>query len=217
MHHEMNTILCFWTGNTSMTKKREMALLQLVKHAGTAVYLVGPDDIDVFLVKGHPFHPAYPYLSETHKADYLRTYVMHFHGGGYSDIKAPTASWKHAFGKLAKSKAYISGYRESGPDCTANPELKVHWKKLLGNGAYIVRPQTPFTQEWFDQMNRLLDSKLEALKRSPAQHARDSSEEGNGYPLGWSELLGQIFHKICYKYHKSIRFDVPIPDCTNYR
>jgi len=143
---------------------------------------------------------------------------MHFYGGGYSDIKATTDSWASAYETFAAdTSAYISGYAESGPDCTANPELKAHWRHLLGNGAYIVRPHTPFTNAWFVQTMAVLDRYYLRLKIHPAKHARDCAEEGNGYPLRWSELLGQIFHPLCYQFRDYLRFDVPIPDCQVYK
>jgi hypothetical protein len=211
-------ILCFWTGTTPMSETRQTALAALKAISGVPVCFIEADDIESLLVDEYPLHPAFMYLSETHRADYLRTYVMHVHGGGYSDIKAPTGSWANAFKEFAKRPGvYVSGYRESGPDCTANAELKDHWRYLLGNGAYIVRPRTPFTQAWFDRMNAVLNAKLEALRANPASHPRDQLLDGTGYPLGWSELLGQIFHPLCYEFREHLRYDVPIPDCQNYR
>lgn len=201
-----------------MTEPRRSALAVLKANAGVPVRCIWADDIESLLVDDYPLHPAFPYLSETHQADYLRMYVMHIHGGGYSDVKAPTGSWVLAFKEFAKRPGvYVSGYRESGPDCTANAELKEHWRHLLGNGAYIVRPRTPFTQAWFDRTHAYLDSKLDALRKYPASHARDRRSPTSDYPIGWSELLGQIFHPLCYEFREHLRYDVPIPDCQNYR
>jgi hypothetical protein len=214
------TIVCFWTGTTPMTPARAAALAALDTRAGVPVRCVRAADVASLLVDTYPLHPAYPYLSETHKADYLRAYVMHTRGGGYSDIKAPTGSWVAAFKEFAKRPGvYVSGYRESGPDCVANAnaDLKPHWHHLLGNGAYIVRPRTPFTQAWFDRLHAVLDRHLDALRAHPATHPRDHLFEGTGYPLEWSELLGQIFHPLCYEFREHLRYDVPIPDCRTYR
>ncbi len=201
-----------------MTEPRKKALAALKAQSGLQVCLLLAEDIKSLLVDDYPLHPAFPYLSETHRADYLRTYAMHVHGGGYSDIKAPGGSWVSAFKEFAKRPGvYVSGYRESGTNCTANVDLKDHWRHLLGNGAYIVRPRTPFTQAWFDRMNAVLDAKLDALRKHPATHARDHRSPTSEYPLGWSELLGQIFHPLCYEFRDHLRYDVPIPDCQNYR
>ena len=49
------------------------------------VVLVTSDNLSSWLVSA--LHPAYTYLSFTHRADYLRCYFMHHYGGSYSDIK----------------------------------------------------------------------------------------------------------------------------------
>ena len=54
---------------------------------GCNVKVLFKDDITAHILPEHPLHPAYEYLSETHKADYMRTYCMNFYGGGYADIK----------------------------------------------------------------------------------------------------------------------------------
>ena len=53
--------------------------------------------LDKYILQEHPLHQSFNYLSETHKADYLRTYFMRFHGGGYSDIKKTSGSWIDSF------------------------------------------------------------------------------------------------------------------------
>jgi hypothetical protein len=50
----------------------------------------------------YPLHPAFKYLSYVHKSDYLRSYFMHFYGGGYADIKKYSSNnnWKECFNLL---------------------------------------------------------------------------------------------------------------------
>jgi len=78
-------------------------------------------------------------------------------------------------------------------------------KKLVGNGAYIVRPRADFMFEWREKANAVLISNLEALRRNPAQHPEDFKGrwivgQKNTYPLNWTHLLGNIFHPLCLKY-----------------
>ena len=80
-----NKIYCFWTGENKMSEQRLKCLEQLRKKSQCNVILVTPKILDKYILDKHPLHPSFKYLSQTHKADYLRTYFMRFHGGGYSD------------------------------------------------------------------------------------------------------------------------------------
>ena len=82
---------------------------------------------------------------------------MNFYGGGYSDIKCTTGSWKQHFLNLQNSDKWICGYKEIKKGGVACPSLRKKWKFLIGNGAYICKPQTPMTKEWYSQMILLLD------------------------------------------------------------
>ena len=55
------------------------------------------ENLHEYILKDHPLHPAYEFLSETHRCDILRTYFMYHYGGGYSDIKIPNGSWVKGF------------------------------------------------------------------------------------------------------------------------
>ena len=66
-------------------------------------------------------------------------------------------------------------------------------------------------------MIKLLDSKLEQLRLYPANNPYDCKENGNGYPIEWTEMLGRIFHKVCYKYKDKILNILPISIFKNYR
>ena len=51
------------------------------------ILLTTENNIAKWQVTTSPFHPACPFLSETHKDDYPRVYLMHHFGGGYPDLK----------------------------------------------------------------------------------------------------------------------------------
>jgi hypothetical protein len=214
---EDNTIFCFWTGYNEMSENRKRCLEKLKQDTECRIVLVTPENLDSYILPEHPLHEAYPYLSETHKADYLRTYFMHFYGGGYSDIKEPGGSWKKAFDDMRNSDAYINGYRESGPGDIAFPEVAEHYNSLVGNGAYIVKPNTSFTHAWYSSMLDVLDKKIEELKRNPAKRTDDVPSYGNGYPIEWAEILGRIFHRVSMDILDYILFTVPRPIMKNYR
>lgn len=217
-------IYCFWTGNNEMSENRKKCLDSMIKNAGVPVKLITPDNLSEYIIPDQPLHPAYQYLSSVHKADYLRCYFMHFYGGGYCDIKSINQSWIDSFNKLNHSDKYLIGYPELNEECSAYldiPESKLkqytksHWPLLVGNCAYICRPYTRFTDEWYrEQINRL-DLYYEVLKNHPAT---DHMGLQNGYPIPWQRILGAIFHPLCLKYHKRILQDKRImPLFTNYR
>ena len=208
-------IYCFWTGTNEMSENRKKCLDNLTKYSGVPVILVTPTNLNKFIIKDKPLHEGYQYLSETHKSDYLRTYFMRFHGGGYSDIKKTTGDWNDSFTKLNNSDKWIIGYREYEGG-SANKSLTDDWKDLIGNGAYICKPNTPFVIEWYNNMNSVMDTKYEELKKNPSTFPRDKKELNNGYPIEWNELLGRIFHKYVYYYKDKVMRTLPTINTEDY-
>jgi len=143
---------------------------------------------------------------------------MHFYGGGYSDIKATTFSWVDHFEQLYNSDKWIIGYPESDEGCIAYTPYCQYYRELIGNGAYISKKNTPLTQEWYNELIILMDEKLETLKQFPSTFPQDCSEISQGkYPIEWNEMLGRIFHKICYENKDKIIIGMDLPVCNNYR
>ncbi len=214
-------ICCFWTGKNELTQNRIKCLNQFKKMCGCNLIFINTSNLSKFILNDHPLHPAYEYLSETHKADYLRTYFMHFYGGGYTDIKQTTGSWVNSFKQLmSNNNKWICGYPELDESCIAYPPVADKWRQLIGNGCYICKPRTPLTTEWYNEMIALLDTKLERLKQYPATHPQEignSSINHKGYPIEWNEMLGRIFHKLCYKYNEHVLNTLPVLIFSNYR
>ena len=94
---ENNIIFCFWTGRNEMSAGRKYCMENLRNNCGCNLKFITVDMIQDYVLPEAPFHEAFQYLSDVHKADYLRTYFMHYYGGGYSDIKATTGSGDAAF------------------------------------------------------------------------------------------------------------------------
>jgi len=207
----MNPIYLFWTEDNSLSENRLNCLRQIKEETKCDIKLITRQNLSQYILKEHPLHEGYQYLSATHKADYLRTYFMHFHGGGYADIKFQSGSWVESFEILKNSDKWMVGYAEIAGG-VVYPPLVNSYDDLVGNGAYIFKPQTPLTLEWYSEMLCILDTKLENLKLHPAKYPRDCSEDPNSnYPIGWVELLGNVFHKICYKYKDKLIRTLPIP------
>lgn len=209
-------IYCFWTGTNPMSDPRKAALSSIIETVGVDVCLVTPSTLPKYILQAHPLHRGFSYLSEVHKADYLRTYFMHFYGGGYADIKLQTGSWKSLFSRLDTLPYLICGYKESGPDDIANDSVKDAWSELIGNCAYICKPNSDFTKEWYSRMLARLDHLYPALVLHPASHPRDKKEDGHGYPVEWNELLGRIFHSVCFTHKNSLLQELPRPVFSNY-
>lgn len=210
-------IYCFWTGTNEMSIQRKKCLENMRETTECQITLVTPDNLNEYILPEEPLHPAYPYLSETHKCDYLRTYFMNFYGGGYSDIKTQSGSWKESFNDLENNEEkWINGYREIKGGVGYEP-LNDKYNELIGNGAYICKPRTPLTELWYREMLSYLDTKLDHLRMYPSTFPRDCAEVSGGkYPIGWIEMLGRIFHRVCYEYRDRILFTVPTPVFKDY-
>ena len=217
-------IYCFWTGSNQMSDNRKRCFESICQNSGVPVKLITPDNLPDYILPNHPLHQAFEYLSLVHKADYLRGYFMHFYGGGYCDIKTIKQPWNDCFDRLNKSDKYIIGYQELNEECSAyvdvaepiiQEDVKKRWPLLVGNCAYICRPQTKFTDEWLAEQDKRLDYYYDELKGHPAT---DPMGKENGYPIPWQRILGAIFHPLCLKYHDKIIQDKGIiPSFENYR
>lgn len=217
-------IYIFWTGDNEIPPNRLECILSLERMTEVEVKLITPNNLSNFILEDDPLPEAYQYLSFVHRADYLRTYFMYHHGGGYADIKRATASWKSAFDRLDASDAFAIGYPEVGFMGVANqgivhPALKkdlgIHWRILIGNCAYICRPHTPFVSEWYAETKRRVVAFTDELRENPA---RDPMGRTGGYPVPWVNILGEVFHPLCLKYWDKILKDKALtPSFENYR
>lgn len=202
-----------WTGANEMPPARMEALKQIhgMLEGVAELVLVTPETIGNWVVEGSAIHPAYEHLSLVHRSDYLRCYLMHHHGGGYIDLKPPTGSWADAF-DLAETDegAWVIGYPEIMSRHATYMEspmgrlLRRRYRSLAGNGSFIVRPYTPFTSMWFEEVEARMNYFQAALARNPAV---DPFGFGGGYPVPWSALLGQVFQPAQLPYLEHVRLD----------
>lgn len=211
-----------WTGTNEMSDERKKSVESIRNSSNVEVRLLYEDDILQIQTKQNEFHPAYKFLSETHKADYIRCYLMHNYGGGYADIKQIDFDWNPYFLQLEKSSAYGIGYQELKPEHIAIPPghqqatlIRNSYSELIGNCNYIFKNNTDFTTEWFHETNKKLDEKYELLSKNPSSFPQDHlwARTPNGdiskYPLRWAEILGEIFHPLIFKYKNHILNNMP--------
>jgi mannosyltransferase OCH1-like enzyme len=185
-----------------MTEQRVKRFRELVAAAHPCkVLLYTPSTIPSLQVPGSPFHPAYPYLSAVHRADYLRAYVMHHHGGGYSDIKTPYGwPWYDAFRDFDLKPQAMINYRAPGT-------------------AMICRPRTEFTTRWYTSVCKVLDEKLDALRRHPATSPYVSRDNDPEYPLDYLEIMFYILNPLIQEYTAKgyVVTSVPLVFVHNHR
>lgn len=221
-------LYCFWTGKNSLTENRKKNL-ETLKNTGFNIVFVTHDNLNNYILKDYPLHDGYQYLSETHKSDYLRCYFMNFYGGGYTDIKRINKdnNWSELYDKLLKSDDLLAvGYAERniydinyGDSQTLNYLMKQNYKKMIGNGCYIMKPQTELTTEWYDSMIQKMDNVYEDLKKNPAKKIRENHPtEGkkSNYPLEWG-FFNKVSHKMFYKYRKRINTELTYVNMDNYQ
>ncbi|MGV4462933.1 capsular polysaccharide synthesis protein [Ornithobacterium rhinotracheale] len=215
-------IYTFWTGSNELGENRKRCLNSIIEKAEVPVILITPKNLEEYILSEYPLHKAYDFLSLVHKADYLRCYFMHHYGGGYCDIKEIKTEWNSIINKLNQSDAYALGFRESGYFSVAHMSgnnkmrnlLEYNYKKLIGTSAFICKPRTPFTQDWIDELHNKLDFYYTNLKENPG------NERGTnlGYPIPWTNILGDITHPLCLKYEGKILIDDRIkPSFVNYK
>ncbi|WP_161530835.1 capsular polysaccharide synthesis protein [Riemerella anatipestifer] len=235
-------IYCFWTGDNEMSENRKRGLETLEKNAGVPVKLITPNNLQEYIKKDAPLHKGYELLSLVHRSDYLRCYFMYHYGGGYADIKPFEHSWRNTFNKLnSKRSKYIIGYPEllhggiapiedrfleegnqgqekKKSQLQLHQDLVRHTPLLIGNCAYICKPYSPITTEWYTELHKRMDKCYAALESSVSKNEELVGYENENYPIPYFHLLGQIFHPLILKYHKHVLRDKKLlPNLKNYR
>jgi len=216
-------VFSFWFGGEMSPDRLQCyrQIEQIFTKENIEHILITHENLATFVPEENPLHPAFPYLSDTHKSDYLRCYFMHFFGGGYTDIKTPQEGWRIAFDRVAyQPHIYISGFRESEEGHIApvkDPHmrnlLRTNFRDLVGTCNFICKPQTPFTTQWFEEVTRILNQKLPLLMQYPGRHPREGSHDGADphypYPIEWTEILGNVFHPLVYHFKDNVDYSCP--------
>ncbi len=211
-----------------MSSQRIQALWSIYNNTRCPVVYINHASLRDWEKPEHPYHPAFEYLSDTHKSDYMRCYLMHHYGGGWADIKHTSADWRPHFAKLRSSNSLAVGYQEiadgiphiKGP---LGDELRLNYKENIGLCAFIFKRYSIITYEWSEKLNSKLDSLQSLLRQNPAATPQDQlgMKKPDGsvskYPIEWAGILGEIFHPIAYHNRRNIAQGLPCPLFTNYR
>lgn len=223
-------IFCIWSGNNTMSDNRRLCLDSIITNSGVKVELINPTSLTKFVQSKYPIHEAYEYLSFTHKADYLRAYLMHHHGGGYCDIKFINFKWTPYFQILNNSNSLFIGYQEMANEHIASddPSIRNRFFELCGVCHFIMKPYSDFTTQWINELHYILDQKLDLLKEHPGLYhpravfggiheAIDDQHKDSQYPLQWNEILGKIIHPLMCNYIGQFYNNMPYPNLHSYR
>jgi hypothetical protein len=225
---QSNTIFCAWTGTNSMSAQRIQALWSIYSNTRCPVVFVNRQSLKCWEKTDSPFHPGYEYLSDTHKSDYLRCYLMHHFGGGWTDVKHTTADWRPLFAELRRSSALALGYQElaDGIPHLDNPlgdELRKHHLKNIGLCAFIYKRYSNITYDWYRQVHVLMDHCFEELRANPATQPQEvlgmklPNNTHSNYPLRWAQILGEILHPITFRNKEKLLHGNIAPLFHSYR
>lgn len=226
-----NIVFCTWNGENEMSERRKFGIWSIFENIGCPVVFITNKTVRDWEVPEYPFHPGFQYLSATQKGDYLKTYLLHHYGGGYTDIKPTAVSWALMFQMLRDSDKLGLGYTEVGPHGVApiggelQRVMQEHYKEMIGCGAFIFKRKTEFTERWLDTTHAVMDANLVELIKNPAIHPQDHKgiwfynlNRESHYPFTWTGMCGDIFHPIVYAFRdKLIKYDPIAPDFNNYR
>lgn len=219
--HVPRRLFVVWTGDNAMPERRAGSLEAIRRiNDELEVVLVTPESIEDWLVPEVSLPDQYEHLSLVHRSDVLRAYLLHVHGGGYTDVKRPLGPWVGAFERLEASDAWLLGYTERHRlnvplvGGRLQRDLRSVSRQLLGYGGLVARPGTALTEEWWARICSVLDDNAEALTAHPGNARGDNS----GYPLGWTEVLAHVVAPLTWKYQDHVLHDERVlPALRNYQ
>ena len=236
---EREYIFCMWPGEDKLTPDRATEVFSILSNSQRPVIFLTPRSFKLWELPSAPFHPATQYISECHMSDYLRVYLMHHFGGGYTDVKFTFKSWVGAFATLKNNpEALVLGYPFS---CAEDFGLSKKFDGTtiladfhnnyfpfgIGHTAFIFKPKSILTEDMLNMLHEFLDEKLPELKENPSKTQKDYLNrvlpDGSisKYPLDYIEMGPDIFHMALYKHKNQImhhdiqpatiyHFDLPI-------
>jgi len=233
-------LYCFWfSGDINEKRKNSINILSTL--SGVNVVLIDYDKFYKYENSEIPIHKGFKYLSDVHKSDYARAYMMYFYGEGYTDIKANSFNWNPYFDSLYLSKFSAAGYAEKkhedigkfwGNDKAVESYVIKNYSKFIGMGHFIFKPKTKIAYDWLMSIHKLLDKNYDQLKNNPGIHPYnilggvsqsysgdiDKSLSNKNYPFAWSEICGDIFHRLQYENTNSVFLSsMPYVNILNYR
>ena len=211
----MKRVLRFWWGNdiSTMTASRKKCYDSIYSNSGIEhIEMISPLNYKQYEVESHPYHEGFEYLSEVHKGDYLRAYIVYHYGGCWADVKYIDHDWNQYFDLLeqnpekwgigAQNRTIIDNIDQLMDP--SNPH-----SKCISMCNFIFREKTPLFYDYITGIEHQMYVVLDLLKKYPGtvhpqicsnhrtanscssipEHLKDY-----GYPLPWMGLSGRFFH-----------------------
>lgn len=103
---------------------------------------------------------------------------------------------------------WVIGHREvkggviTAPDYPCN--LSRYYSDLIMQSQFIARPKNPLFEALHNEQNRVLTKHASKLKSNPPPFERCCFRHEGGYPLRWSELMGEVWCQEGIKYRNHI-------------
>ena len=209
----------FWFGTKRMNENRFKAFDSMQNTIGVHVILLTDKNISDYA--RWPIHPMVQFLSGNHKSDYYRIYFSLHYGGGYGDVKNMQNSWKPLWSKFDDPKVWIVGAPET-PDGMA--WIPGHFPgdgfedKVISNGWLISRSKNPLLEKVHDMQHDILDRNADELIAYPPPDRNRccAGQDPQGYPIRWTELMGELMVFASQEYYDHLDRSMPFPNMGDY-
>lgn len=169
-----HTIWMAWTGDNPVPGYLELCLESVRKYNVETcnVIVITPSNLHEYFPE---VHPAYPYLSYVHRADYIRCQALHNYGGMYLDMDTI------CFRPLHRWWSVLDAHDFAGYD--GRPSCELFGVSVLGPA----RRNSVFTRAWIAEVHKVLDRRLTDLVAFRKTN-RDPTQDC----LGWADILGNV-------------------------
>lgn len=220
-------VFCFWFGK-EMSEDRKSSLETMKVNEN--LILITENNLEQFVAPQDKLHDGFQFLSLTHKSDYLRSYFMYHYGGVYSDIKRQHFSYEKYFKALERDDSiFCLGTPQTSEfqiaNCPETRNTRKDFERFSGCCNFMFKRKTKMALEWKNKVKKKMDIVYEKLKsndglyhpRATSRGAQGTNISSKGYPLRWTEIHGEIFHPLTYKYSRNIRNILPHLSKEKYR
>ena len=218
-------VFVLWFGGHDMPIVRQQCMLA-IRESGLDPVIIRDEDVADWVLPEAPLLPAFWLLTPIQRSDYFRAYLMHHHGGAYTDIKRPEGSWLAGLQLLEDDPdLWAVGYpieRWNVTTCGIEPlpryqPWRLRWwryrwmqlnhEKILGGGGFAFKPRTELTRRWLAGVEDRVREKTALLEKHPGRYAKERYGDVNEgvvsrYPVPWLYLGGDVLHPLAFKYHR---------------
>jgi len=205
-----------------MSAERSDSLEVLRQRSDLEIVLVTEENIGEYLLDSDPLPEEFFFLSATHKSDFLRSYFMFHHGGAYSDVKPYSFQWSRHLERLERSNRAFIGQRQTKLRGLSVRARMPHWNYVC-DSYFAFKPHTAFALEWKKRVNERVGFHSDQLKKNPGTYHPRATRSGimgvppgsqigsepRGYPFGWMDLQGKIFHPLQYEFRGTFLRGLP--------